>query len=158
MAGLREVFGEMKNISCQLTTQQVIDRTKLVTRRLGWKNLKAGELLQICEKCMGLQKGERIRKLAKVVVVSVRRERLDKITKSDCRLEGFPELSPAGFVAMFCKHMVCRPGAIVTRIEWRYLTEMESDLVELFQKAKRTNPAMIRQLEKAAAAMDQDLL
>jgi len=144
----------VRNISCQLTTRQVIERTKTVTRRLGWKNLKPGELLQICEKCMGLKKGEKPRKLAKVEVVSVRRERLDKITKADCRREGFPELSPAGFVAMFCNHMACRPDAIVTRIEWRYLTEMESDLVEFFQKARRTTPAMIRQLEKAAEAIE----
>jgi hypothetical protein len=143
----------VKNISCQLTTQQVLARVKLVTRRLGWKNLKPGEILQICEKCMGMKKGEKIRRLALVLVKSVRRERLDKITKADCRLEGFPDLSPSEFVAMFCKHMHCRPGAIVTRIEWRYLTGAESDLVVVFQKAKRTTPAMIRQLEKAAASI-----
>ena len=143
----------MRNISCQLTTQQIIDRAKLVTRRLGWKNLKRGDLLQICEKCMGLKKGEKLRKLAVVRVVSVRREPLYKITKEDCVLEGFPDLLPAQFVAMFSVHMRCFPHVIVTRIEWQYLSDSECEIIDLFAKAKRTTPAMIRQLEKAAAAL-----
>ena len=143
----------MRNISCQITTQQVLARTKLVTRRLGWKNLKRGDLLQICEKCMGLKKGEKLRKLAVVRVMSVRREPLYQITKEDCGLEGFPDLLPVQFVAMFCLHMRCNPHVIVTRIEWQYLSDSEREIAEIFAKAKRTTPAMIRQLEKAAAAI-----
>ena len=37
----------MRNISFALTKQQFLDRTKTVTRRLGWKNLEVGTLL--CE-------------------------------------------------------------------------------------------------------------
>lgn len=144
----------MRNISCQLTTQQVIERTKFVTRRLGWKNLKPGDLLQICEKCMGLKKGEKPRKLAKVRVVSALPERLDWITPEECVKEGFPDHSPRQFVKMFCRHMGCLPSTIVTRIEWEYLSDSECEIAEIFAKAKRTTPAMIRQLEKAAAAIE----
>jgi len=115
----------MRNISFQLTTEQVQNRSKTVTRRLGWKNLKPGELLQACEKCMGLGKGGKINRLAIIRVVSVSRERLDEMTKlslhAECRREGFPHLSPNQFVAMFCKHMKCKPRKTVTRIQFEYV-------------------------------------
>ncbi len=47
----------MKNISFALTTKQFLDGSKTVTRRLGWANLKPGEILMACEKCMGLGPG-----------------------------------------------------------------------------------------------------
>lgn len=53
-----------RNMSFMLTTQQVIDRTKTVTRRLGWKHLKPGELFWACEKCQGLGKGGKINRLS----------------------------------------------------------------------------------------------
>ena len=35
----------MKRISFSMTEPQFVDRTKTVTRRLGWRNLKPGEHL-----------------------------------------------------------------------------------------------------------------
>lgn len=54
----------MRNISFQLTTEAIRNRTKTVTRRLNWLNLKPGDLLQGCEKCMGRRHGEPLVKLA----------------------------------------------------------------------------------------------
>jgi hypothetical protein len=47
----------MRRISFALTTTQVQNRTKTVTRRLGWNNLKPGDRLQPIYKGMGVEKG-----------------------------------------------------------------------------------------------------
>lgn len=111
----------MKLISVFYTERQVLEQAKLVTRRLGWATVRVGELLQPIRKGQGLKKGERVVYVGDPVrVVDVRRERLSSITADDVRLEGFPELAPAAFVEMFCRHMGCLPGTVVTRIEWAY--------------------------------------
>jgi hypothetical protein len=57
-----------------------------------------------------------------VGVVSVRREPLDAITAADVAAEGFPDMTPAGFVDFFCdSHKGCEPGTEAARIEWGYL-------------------------------------
>ena len=111
-----------RNMSCALTAQQVLDELKDVTRRLGWKFLKAGDILNLVNKTMGFKKGERPVKYKTVRVLSVRPERLDLITPAECRREGFPHLTPAEFVTMFCRtHKGCTPETVITRIEWEYL-------------------------------------
>jgi hypothetical protein len=110
-----------RNMSFMLTPKQVVNRTKDVTRRLGWPNLEPGDLLYACEKCQGLKPGERLKGLAILGVLDVRRERLDAIDQADVVREGFPELDPAGFVGMFCKAMKCTPETVVTRIEFERL-------------------------------------
>lgn len=111
----------MRNISFMLTTQQIRDRTKTVTRRLKWLNVKVGDRLQGCEKCQGRKAGEPLVKLAVVEVVSVRRESLDAIDQADVIREGFPNLTPAEFVQMFCDNMKCDHFVLVTRIEFKYV-------------------------------------
>jgi len=44
-----------RNMSFTLTAKQILDRTKTVTRRRGWKHLKVGELFWACEKCQGYE-------------------------------------------------------------------------------------------------------
>lgn len=119
----------MRNISFMLTTRQIRDRTKDVTRRLGWLNLKVGERLQGCEKCQGRRPGEPLVKLAVIEVVSVRREWIGQLCADpaygveECRREGFPEMAPRAFVDFFIdSHRPhCKPGSHVTRIEFRYV-------------------------------------
>lgn len=116
----------MRNISFMLTTQQFRDRSKTVTRRLGWKHLTANSVLMGCEKCQGLKPGEPLVKLGTILVTGVRRERLDAMMQEpygtrEAILEGFPTLNGAGFVAMFVKHMKCVESTVVTRIEFQYL-------------------------------------
>lgn len=116
----------MKNISFSLTTPQFLDKSKDVTRRLGWGDLKPGDRLMACEKCQGIKRGEKIVKLGEIVVVSVRHETLHRMItdkdygKEEARREGFPHLTGAEFVAMFCKAMNCLRSQIVTRIEFAH--------------------------------------
>jgi hypothetical protein len=109
----------VRNISFSLTTQQLIDGTKDVTRRKGWTFLKPGDRLMAVEKAMGLKPGEKIKRLGEIEVVSVRREPLCQITNDDVVREGFPSMGRFGFVKMFCGHMGVVEDQIVTRIEFR---------------------------------------
>jgi hypothetical protein len=71
---------------------------------------------------MGRRKGEPLERITDVLVLSVRRERLDLITPAEVAAEGFPDWTPAEFVEFFCgSHKGCTPESLVTRIEWRYL-------------------------------------
>lgn len=123
----------MRNISFSLTTRQIRERSKTVTRRLNWLNVKVGDRLQGCEKCMGRRHGEPLVKLAVIEVVSVRRENLSRMTDElnygieEVKREGFayfkPESGwPAKFVRFFCEaHKGCTPETLVTRIEFKYV-------------------------------------
>lgn len=108
-------------MSCALTVGGVIDRTKTVTRRLGWRFLKPGDTLTLCRKVMGRRRGDPLERLAEVRVVGVRREPLNWIGQEDVVREGFPSASPLWFVDMFCEEMRVSPETMVTRIEWEYL-------------------------------------
>lgn len=121
----------MRNISFSLTADQIIGRTKTVTRRLGWQSLRRGELLSACRKCQGLKPGEKVERLATIRVVQVSRERLDAICMDidygfvEVQREGFggPPINgfPSAFVDMFCDHMGCKPSQTVTRIAFEYV-------------------------------------
>ena len=122
----------MRNMSFALTTDQIMDGTKTVTRRLGWLSLKPGDKVRPVRKCMGLRPGEKVDVLRDpLTVVSVRREPLRAMTDDtrygfkECELEGFGEdpnyKFPSCFVAMFCAtHRGCTPESMVTRIEFSY--------------------------------------
>lgn len=122
-----------RNISFALTTPQFRDRTKTVTRRLGWKFLKPGDVLCGCVKCMGLKPGEKLERLGLIRVVDASREplrtmqRYPKYGEMEAKREGFPGMSGADFVSMFCEHMSCTPDTEVTRIEFEYLPTTEGE-------------------------------
>lgn len=119
-------------MSVALTEDAVRDRTKTVTRRLGWRDLEPGDRLTLCRKVQGRRRKdgtvEPLVRLADVQIVSVRREPLDVITPADVAREGFPAVDGVGgwmaveaFIRFFCHHMRCTPDTEVSRIEWRYL-------------------------------------
>jgi len=108
----------MRSMSFALTTKQLLDGTKTVTRRTGWVNLKVGQRVRAVKKCMGLKKGEQMEPLGVIEIKDVRREPLNCITAVDVVREGFPNLTPAGFVQMFCKHMGGDANQVLTRIEF----------------------------------------
>ena len=110
-----------RNMSFMLTTEQFKNRTKTVTRRLGWKFLKPGDVVMGCKKCMGLKKGEKIERLGLIRIVDVRRERLNQITDEDVVREGFPGMTRLGFIKFFMKEARCLIVQPVTRIEFEYL-------------------------------------
>lgn len=109
-----------RRISFSLTEPQLLDGSKDVTRRFGWKALRQGDELVAVRKAMGLRKGERQVVLGTIRVRSAWREPLDTIDADDVRREGFPLLTPAGFVDFFCRANKCKPGALVTRIEFTF--------------------------------------
>lgn len=125
----------MRNMSFALTTSQIMEGTKDVTRRLGWLKLKSGDLVRPVRKCMGLRPGERLDVLRDpILVVSVRREPLRRMTDdldygfAECIREGFGEHPdyrwPSQFVAMFCAtHKGCTPETVITRIEFTFNAE-----------------------------------
>jgi hypothetical protein len=116
-------------MSFMLTTQQIRDETKTVTRRLGWKFLKVGDRIQACVKCQGLGKGGKIQKLKVIEVVAVRREVLTCIHfySGECEREGFPSMTTSEFVNMFCREMRCADSDFVTRIEFKYVKDETND-------------------------------
>lgn len=121
----------MRQMSFALTTEQIRNRTKLVTRRMGWKNLQLGEQVQAIKQGQGLKKGETVEKLCVIEVKHVRREPLRRMLDEpeygarEVEREGFaghPEWgTPAGFVAGFCQHNGCRPETVITRIVFDYV-------------------------------------
>lgn len=112
----------MRNISFALTTEQVRNQSKTVTRRIGWLFLKRGDLLQPVVKGQGIKKGEKVELIGRPIrVVDVHREELiDGLTLLDVRREGFPAMTTTQFIEMFCRANKCRPTTFVTRIEFDY--------------------------------------
>jgi hypothetical protein len=122
----------MRNMSFALTTDQIMEGSKDVTRRLGWLFAKEGDLLRPVKKCMGLRPGEKLDVLRDPIrIVSVRREPLRRMTDEldygfeECQREGFGAHTecrwPSAFVAMFCAtHKGCTPDTVITRIEFAY--------------------------------------
>lgn len=115
----------MRNMSFMLTTDQVRAKTKTVTRRMGWKNLKPGTLLQPVVKGQGLKKGEQVETIGGPIrVVRVDRVILNQITPQDVYREGFPQMTREQFIKMFKQsHRGCRSGSVVSRIQFEYVEE-----------------------------------
>jgi len=80
-----------------------------------------GDILNACEKCQGLKKGEKIVKICQIQVIDMWGEILRAITHEDVAREGFPGMSTSAFIKMFTKHMKCKDYIIVNRIEFEYL-------------------------------------
>jgi hypothetical protein len=119
----------VRRMSFMLTAPQMRARTKTVTRRTGWAWLQPGTLLLAVVQARGLPKGAPVRELGVIRVRSVRSERLDALlapgrarwARGEVVAEGFPELTPAAFVAMFCATHRCAPDDVVTRIEFEHV-------------------------------------
>jgi hypothetical protein len=119
-------------MSVAYTADAVIERRKTVTRRVGWRFLKVGDELDLCRKVMGRKKGEPLERLARVRVVAVRRERLDRLlhwrheewARKEMAREGFPGLDPGAFITTyFYANQGVPMDAEVTRIEWEYVDD-----------------------------------
>ncbi len=120
-----------RNMSFSITTEQMRNQTKTVTRRLGWQFLKPGDVLNAVVKAMGLKPGEKVQRICQIRVTDVRREPLCKMSKSpaygmqETTLEGYPPGTdkpwPSVFVEMFCNAMGCSSSDDITRIEFEYI-------------------------------------
>lgn len=116
----------MKNMSFAHTTQQCIDYLETVTRRNGWSNLRAGEIVQGVVKGMGLKAGEKIEKIHVIQIIENRTEPLNTLLKlprygrNEMIKEGFPGRDPADFVRWYCENNKKEPGDFINRIDFRY--------------------------------------
>jgi hypothetical protein len=120
-----------RNMSFSITTEQMRNRTKTVTRRLGWKFLKPGDVVNAVEKAMGLKPGEKIQRICQIRILSNKPEALrlmlvrEDYGRRETTLEGYPagteKHDPDLFIEMFCKAMKCKPSTMVNRIEFEYI-------------------------------------
>jgi hypothetical protein len=118
----------VRRIAFSLTTPQILDRSKTVTRRVGWRFLQPGDLLQAVHKARGLERGERPRPLAVLRVLSVRAEPLSRLrtdpryAEDELPREGFPCWTLDEFLESFCRtHGLKSESARITRIEFEYV-------------------------------------
>ena len=110
-----------RHMSFFLTQDQMRARSKTVTRRFGWKFLSPADILWAVEKGHGLKKGEQVKKIGLIEVVSTRWEPLNAITQEDVSREGFPDWSPEEFVSFLVKHHKCPVDEPVHRIEFKHI-------------------------------------
>lgn len=122
----------MRLMSFSITTRQFRERTKSVTRRSGWRSLRAGDRVMGAEKCMGLRRGQRVQRLGAIEITDVRREPLSRMLdepaygRAECIREGFPELTPAAFVDLYCRANRSRPTDDVTRLAFAHVDVPEA--------------------------------
>jgi len=116
----------MRKMSFNKTIDQILDRSKTVTRRLGWKNLKPGTLLEAVDRVQFVKPQDQ-RFLALIRVTRVNREHLGAMLEDGYQREpakeGFPQMLPSEFVEMFCKAFGCTQDTDVARIEFEYVEE-----------------------------------
>lgn len=110
-----------QNMSFSMTIEQFRSRTKDVTRRLGWWSLQPGDIVCGVEKRMGLKRGEKIKRLGLIEIVSTHIEPLNAITVGDVAREGFPDWTTEQFVQMLVDHYRIAADASCNRIEFKYL-------------------------------------
>ena len=116
----------MDNMGFSLTTEQVRDQTKTVTRRMGWLRAHPGDVFQPVVKRQGLRKGEHPEKIGcPIRVVHAWREPLSRITQMEVTREGFPAWSVEEFLAFYCRTHKCRRSTWCTRIEFQYTIPKE---------------------------------
>jgi hypothetical protein len=122
-----------RNMSFALTTEQIRNRTKTVTRRIGWGFLQPGDIVNACMKCMGLKPGEKVQRLAQIRVVRTRIEPLSRMIQqpeygaAEATKEGFDGWTGDQFVDMFLDHTPAKFGesTLVNRIEFEYVEEQK---------------------------------
>ena len=116
-------------MSFSATWPQILDGSKTVTRRLGWRTLKPGDRFQAVQKGQGLRKGEKVVRGPVLECVSNDPEKLFQIgyphDDHETAREGFPEMTPRQFVDMFCKMNGCYPLDRVNRIEFKQVEEQK---------------------------------
>jgi len=108
-------------MSFAMTANQIRNRTKTVTRRFGWKFLKPGDLVCAVEKGMGLKKGEKVKRICTIRIISTRLEPLQAIDDDDLILEGFPSYTVTQFINMLASKNGVTRESIVNRIEFEYI-------------------------------------
>jgi len=113
------------NMSFYLTIPQIKNRTKTVTRRLGWGFLIPGVEVNAVEKTTGLKKGEKIVHLDKIRILSAEKSPMFKINHEECVKEGFPDLNSYELINLLRKqYNMLKKRSMrdsLNRIEFEYI-------------------------------------
>lgn len=110
-----------RNMSFALTERQLLDGSKTVTRRVGWKTVCTDDVLVAVRKSMGLKKGEKVHVLGTIKVTWANDEPLSRIDQQEVVREGFPHMTPEEFISFFCQtHRGCTPDTVVRRIAFHF--------------------------------------
>ncbi len=117
-----------RNMSFSMTWPRILAGTKTVTRRSGWGDLEPGELFRAVKQGMGLPRGAKVERGPLCRCLSNTPEQVcDLIRRKNARdevaREGFPQMTPAQFVAFFVQKMRCQPVTWVNRIAFEYVDE-----------------------------------
>ena len=117
----------MRRMSFFETQIQIRNKTKTVTRRMGWNDLMPDDLVLPVNKCQGLKPGEHpVILQCPIRIIHVNLEPLFVIEHEhpgDLIKEGFPTLTVDQFIIMFCrinKAKKCKSTSYVNRIEFEY--------------------------------------
>lgn len=131
-----------RNMSFAITTEQFRSRTKTVTRRNGWWNLRPGQIVCGCVKCMGLKPGEKIDRLGLIRILSSAAspeegEPLRRMVENidygftETTKEGFPEGHPKHWPSVFAEMFIANMGGDLdtprNRIEFEYVESEAED-------------------------------
>jgi hypothetical protein len=121
----------MRRLSFSRTTPQILDRSQTVTRRIGWRFLKPGDLVQAVGRRQDRRGRQTFRRLAVLRVRDVRVEPLSRLiadpryAEDELPREGFPCWSRDAFVESFCRtHRLAMADIEVTRIEFEHVSEL----------------------------------
>lgn len=125
-----------RHMSFTMTRDAVLSQQKTVTRRLGWAFLRPGDLFVPVER-VHVKKGKHHVVLWPLCrCVSNRPEHLDELLWypdrgwEEVRREGFPDMAPRRFIAMFMAANRCYFDTLVNRIEFEYVHWMKMDRIE----------------------------
>jgi hypothetical protein len=110
-----------RNMSFSITTPQFQARSKTVTRRLGWWFLQPGDVVKAVEKARGLKKGEKVKPLGLMRIVSARSEPLYAITDDDVVREGNTEWTREQYIEKFIRQNKISADTLVNRIEFEHI-------------------------------------
>ena len=118
-----------RQMSFKLTQHQMRNRTKSVTRRVGWAFLKEGDLISAVVQGQGLKLNESPVRIGMIRIIGCRAELLSRVVddpeygKSEMVLEGFPGMKPEDFVVMLEATNKDANVSIINRIEFEFVEE-----------------------------------
>ncbi len=118
-----------RQMSFKLTQDQMRNRTKSVTRRVGWASLKEGDLITAVVQAQGLKLRESPITLGMIKIVGCRAELLSRIIdepeygEREMVLEGFPDMKPEDFVVMLEATNKDANVGIINRIEFEFVED-----------------------------------
>tara|TARA_R110000782_G_scaffold259110_2_gene349300 strand:+ start:13482 stop:13832 length:351 start_codon:yes stop_codon:yes gene_type:complete len=107
-------------ISFRDTPSQIRTKTKTVTRRNNWRHAKIGMQLRGVNR-LPTKQNPHPKTICFVEITAVDLVRVRDIDQADCDAEGFPELDPIEFIALYCTIHKKKPHDWITRIEFEYI-------------------------------------